>query len=385
MTALRLRRFVPRFSLRTLVIFLLLVTSGMGLWWHWEPWVCESVATYDDGDWPSAFAISSDGSRVLSTTRSSRGAASIRDSATGRELRRLNRRNTTRTVCAEFSPDGGSVVCGEVFCFTSVYDTRTGELARSVGGVGDSGHRGGVRSTVFSPDGLRVATLGEDSELRVWNLQTRECQLRVRDVASSGGVAFSPDGSRLVYVSGSDRMRVIDADDGRCLKEMPTTTAESRAFSPSSVSFSPDGRRVVVGSGLPHVWDVETSRCLAVLILLEIDGGTTGNGRASFSPTGDRIITTGIDRSVQVWDAEDGRLLALLPHPTEAFAARSVSGGTRIVTCAEHCIRIFRRRRPEWWWGVFYLWEFWLTVVFAGLFVWSVVRDRRALNVAADE
>ena len=32
-------RWRPRFSLRTLVVFLLLVTSGCGLWWHWEPWV----------------------------------------------------------------------------------------------------------------------------------------------------------------------------------------------------------------------------------------------------------------------------------------------------------------------------------------------------------
>ncbi len=39
----------------------------------------------------------------------------------------------------------------------------------------------------------------------------------------------------------------------------------------------------------------------------------------------------------------------------------------------------FRRRRPEWWWGVFWLWEFWLTAAFGGLFVWSVVRDRKAL------
>ena len=29
-------RWLPRFSLRTLAVFLLLVTSGTGLWWHWE-------------------------------------------------------------------------------------------------------------------------------------------------------------------------------------------------------------------------------------------------------------------------------------------------------------------------------------------------------------
>ena len=47
--------------------------------------------------------------------------------------------------------------------------------------------------------------------------------------------------------------------------------------------------------------------------------------------------------------------------------------------------RFCRRRHPEWWWGVFWLWEFWLTAAFAGVFVWSVWRDRRTLKVAADE
>ena len=36
------------------------------------------------------------------------------------------------------------------------------------------------------------------------------------------------------------------------------------------------------------------------------------------------------------------------------------------------------RRRP--WWGVFWLWEFWLTAFFGALFAWSVVRDRRTLG-----
>ena len=43
---------------------------------------------------------------------------------------------------------------------------------------------------------------------------------------------------------------------------------------------------------------------------------------------------------------------------------------------------VWHRRRPEWWWGAFYLWEFWLTAAFAALFAWSVVKDRGALAAA---
>ena len=38
---------------------------------------------------------------------------------------------------------------------------------------------------------------------------------------------------------------------------------------------------------------------------------------------------------------------------------------------------IYRRRRPEYWWGVAWLPEFWLTVVLSGGLVVSVWRDRK--------
>jgi len=37
----------------------------------------------------------------------------------------------------------------------------------------------------------------------------------------------------------------------------------------------------------------------------------------------------------------------------------------------------WRRRRPEWWWGVAWLPEFWLTLVFGAGLAWSLVGDRR--------
>ncbi len=41
-----LRKLLPRFSLRTLVIFPLLVTSAVALWLHWQPYYCEDRLNY---------------------------------------------------------------------------------------------------------------------------------------------------------------------------------------------------------------------------------------------------------------------------------------------------------------------------------------------------
>ncbi len=90
---------------------------------------------------------------------------------------------------------------------------------------------------------------------------------------------------------------------------------------------------------------------------------------------------------VQVVDPRNGKVLAELGNPPFFGDYLSDFGffpdGDRILVASGDLICtvfVFRRTRPEWWWGVFYLWEFWLTAAFAGLFVWSVVRDRKGLR-----
>ncbi|MHC4249648.1 MAG: hypothetical protein ACYS9X_11025, partial [Planctomycetota bacterium] len=91
--------------------------------------------------------------------------------------------------------------------------------------------------------------------------------------------------------------------------------------------------------------------------------------------------------AVAVWDASTGRLLAwLAPNDLRAFAvaaavdpdgdrllfARKASGGWEVC--------IWRRRRPEWWWGVLCLPHLWLIVALAAAVVWSGWRDLRRLR-----
>ena len=52
-------RWRPRFSLRTLVVFMLLVTSGVGLWWHWEAWV--KLCCFDVPGVPSSVRLLDNG------------------------------------------------------------------------------------------------------------------------------------------------------------------------------------------------------------------------------------------------------------------------------------------------------------------------------------
>ena len=71
-----------------------------------------------------------------------------------------------------------------------------------------------------------------------------------------------------------------------------------------SVAFSPDGRRIVSGSGdkTIRVWDAETGE--------EVVGPLKGHSdwvmSVAFSPDGRRIVSGSDDKTIRVWDAETG-------------------------------------------------------------------------------
>jgi len=93
-----------------------------------------------------------------------------------------------------------------------------------------------------------------------------------------------------------------------------------------------------------------------------------------------RRFAAGMDDAVRIYDSRSGHCLTVIDVPAmDAYEAAFSADGNVLWVWAHDGLSVWRRRRPEWWWGVFYLWEFWLTALFAAIFVWSVVRDRRAL------
>ncbi len=69
-----------------------------------------------------------------------------------------------------------------------------------------------------------------------------------------------------------------------------------------------------------------------------------------------------------------GQVVVLEGHLSYVVSASFSPDGKRIVTGSEDTTaRVWERRRPEWWWGVAWLPEFWLTAVLGvglGVSVW---------------
>ncbi|MEK6236223.1 MAG: hypothetical protein N2C14_16075, partial [Planctomycetales bacterium] len=95
-------------------------------------------------------------------------------------------------------------------------------------------------------------------------------------------------------------------------------------------AFSPDGRRVVTGSGDPfgksgdaRVWDCDTGKPLTDA--LRHRGQVN---RALFSPDGQRILTQTAEGSLRIWDAASGKSLTppRVPHGESIHVAFSGDG-----------------------------------------------------------
>jgi WD40 repeat protein len=109
-----------------------------------------------------------------------------------------------------------------------------------------TGHRGGVNSVAFSPDGKRAlsGSGAYGDGLRLWDLATGQPLKTLTGKAlMSTSVAFSPDGKRALWGSVDGRLRLWDLTTGQALKILQGHTKEIR-----SVAFSPDGKRALSGS-----------------------------------------------------------------------------------------------------------------------------------------
>jgi GTPase SAR1 family protein/RNase P subunit RPR2/Fe2+ or Zn2+ uptake regulation protein len=157
-------------------------------------WLTESgeyFKTIEAGLTVTAAALSADGKRLLIGGRDGRMA--VWDFDAGHRLASMNQ-HTDIVWSVAVTRDGRHGFSGSKDKTVKIWDLETGTCVATL-----EGHGASVRSVALSPDATRIASAGyRDGTVRLWDWKSGTCLQVIRQDKSPSSVVFSPNGSRLV-------------------------------------------------------------------------------------------------------------------------------------------------------------------------------------------
>lgn len=181
-----------------------------------------------------------------------------------------------------------------------LWDRRDGVERRL--GVAD-----GCGSAAFQPAGALLAAGTEAGELFLWDLAEHRV-IRTLDGGSEQlvGLAWSPLGALLVGSAPRWGLQAWDPRERACLLRDNGGEADGMFYPPA---FSPDGRRVALGSASGQVLlhDGATATRVALLRAHEAEVFSV-----AFDPSSQVLATAGLDGILHLWDAAHGEPLGAL-------------------------------------------------------------------------
>jgi WD40 repeat protein len=204
-----------------------------------------------DGHSASVLAVAFSANGALLATASADQTALLWEVESGdRRALYLGHRGPVGAVT--FAPDGKHLATGSADGTARLWSVSSGSEVR-----GFDGHSRAVLAIAFSPNGSHLATASADHSVRLWEAWSR--RLRFELQGHSGDVtalAFSPvDGRRLATASTDHTARLWDLETGKELfrfegRSLGALAPPSAGHSGpvTGVAFSPDGQRLVTAS-----------------------------------------------------------------------------------------------------------------------------------------
>jgi WD40 repeat protein len=313
-----------------------LASAGHGMAYLWDlsgAKTHKTLPTHDKMVWTLAF--SPDGGTLAcgdsSAGASADGTVTLWNTGAGRVVREL-RGHTGGVECLAFSPDGKTIASGGWDHAVRLWESTTGREIFPC-----DGHHGAVRCAALSPDGKLLASGGWDAVVRLWNPRTGR---ELRRLSGHGdpvlSVAFAPNGKTLVSTSADGTLRRWDLASGEETKDARMTG--------HALAYAPNGSRVAWASGPVGIATIHVFDAASRVEICKLDGHAHGVDALVFSPDGGLLVSmSGNDPLIRLWDVPTGRLVKQFtgyPGGTSS-AAFSADARALVLRTAKNCVQVW--------------------------------------------
>lgn len=208
-----------------------------------------------------------------------------------------------------------------------------------------------VRSLALSADGKTLVSAGDDASVQLWDVATGKAGTKLTGSTDwLLAVALSPDGKTVAAGGFDGKLRLWETATGKKLIEVPVQPAAVANAPPpeptnvSALTFSPDGKMVLVGGQDALIYQFQTDGKL----VRTVPGHGSAVTALAVHPAGAVLVSSSKDRTIRLWNMANGQALKTLEgHGAWVQGVMFVSQGARLASVsADQTVRVWDLTEP---------------------------------------